>query len=645
MDTPDAPAPGTPNRADQDFTVIADGRRAPAPMPDPGATRVIDPAATRVITGTDADSATRVLPRSGSGPGPSTSTGSSGEPNVLAPGTRLGEFEITRVIGQGGFGVVYEAWDHALERVVALKEYMPSSLAFRHTDGSIAPQSESKSDTFQLGMRSFINEARLLAQFDHPSLLKVYRFWEDKGTAYMVMPLYRGRTLREELNSLPQGPAEPWLKSMADGVTQALQEMHGANCYHRDIAPDNILLLEGTDLPVVLDFGAARKVITDQNQAVTVILKPGYAPVEQYGDVPDMAQGAWTDVYALAAVLHLAVAGKVPPPSVGRLLSDTYVPLAGQEALRARFSEQFLKAIDAGLAVRPEQRPQTMLEFRRALGLDGGDSTADNTRRLSARQSASGPTGAKTPSRRPAPIWLGGAAAAVLVLGGGAWWLQRPAAPPTPTAPSYPSAAAAVAAATTAATTTAAANTSPAPQAPTPPEPAAPTPRDAIQSLAALHYGAAPGFEVHAKSAKPKLQTGKDRLDFEVSSNRDGHVYVYLLSTDGQMYLLFPNSIDKRNTIRPGTPLGLPRASWPLDAGGPAGINRFAVVVSELERDFTSVGVQSDGLFPQFPLPVLAALEATRTGDATPLLGQPVCPKGTGCPDVFGVAFFEVEQH
>ncbi|MGB3067113.1 MAG: serine/threonine-protein kinase, partial [Ottowia sp.] len=438
MDTPDVPVPGTPNRADQDFTVIADGRRAPAPVPDPGATRVIDPAATRVITGTDADSATRVLPRSGSGPGPGTSASSSGEPNVLAPGTRLGEFEITRVIGQGGFGVVYEAWDHALERVVALKEYMPSSLAFRHTDGSIAPQSESKSDTFQLGMRSFINEARLLAQFDHPSLLKVYRFWEDKGTAYMVMPLYRGRTLREELNSMPQGPNEPWLKAMTDGVSQALQEMHGANCYHRDIAPDNILLLEGTDLPVVLDFGAARKVITDQNQAVTVILKPGYAPVEQYGDVPDMAQGAWTDVYALAAVLHLAVAGKVPPPSIGRLLSDTYVPLASQEALRARFSEQFLKAIDAGLAVRPEQRPQTMLEFRRALGLEGAEFAASGARALAGKRAASVSTGA-TPSsaKRPSALWLGAGGAAILALGGGAWWLLRPAAPPT-TAATYP---------------------------------------------------------------------------------------------------------------------------------------------------------------------------------------------------------------
>ncbi len=632
--TPDTPEPRKPDASskaptDQDMTVIASG--------DLGATRVMDPAATRVITGSDSASPTS---------GPAGGFGG-GESSVLPAGTRLGEFEITRIVGQGGFGVVYEAWDHALERVVAIKEYMPSSLAFRHTDGSIAPQSESKSETFQLGMRSFINEARLLAQFDHPSLLKVYRFWEDKGTAYMVMPLYRGRTLREELAGMQDRPSESWLKTLVDGVSQALYVMHGANCYHRDIAPDNILLLEGSDLPVVLDFGAARRVITDQNQAVTVILKPGYAPVEQYGDVPDMAQGAWTDVYALAAVLHLAATGKVPPPSIGRLLSDTYVPLAGQQALHEKYSDSFLRAIDAGLAVRPEERPQTMLAFRQALGLEGTAPAApawrpESTSARDADAPAARSSAPHTPergARKPVGAWLGLAVAALMLISVGAWWLMRPA-PGTdlaatsssePTDP-VPASSDDVAEA-------------PPATAPAPPEPAAPAPRDAIQSLAALRHGATPGFDVRASAAHQRMQIGKDRLDFQVSSNRAGHVYAFLLSSDGQMYLLFPNSIDKRNAIRPGTPLSLPRAAWPLDAGGPVGTDHFAILVSEHERDFTSVGVQSDGLFPQFPLPVLAALEATRTSEATPLLGTPVCPQGSQCDDAFGVAFFEIEQY
>ncbi|RZI92649.1 MAG: serine/threonine protein kinase, partial [Variovorax sp.] len=196
------------------------------------------------------------------------------EAGVLPAGSRVAEFEITSLVGQGGFGAVYEAWDHTLERVVAIKEYLPVSLSTRQGDGTVVPLSERHRETFDLGMRSFINEARLLAQFDHPSLLKVYRFWQERGTTYMVMPFYRGDTLRQALAAIPSGVDEGWLLRIMDGVTQALAVMHAANCYHRDIAPDNIILLENSGRPVVLDFGAARRVITDKTQAITVILKP-----------------------------------------------------------------------------------------------------------------------------------------------------------------------------------------------------------------------------------------------------------------------------------------------------------------------------------------------------------------------------------
>ena len=288
---------------------------------------------------------------------------------LLAMGRRLAEFELTRVVGQGGFGVVYEAWDPMLERVVAIKEYLPSSLSARRPDGAVLPLSERHRETFELGMRGFINEARLLAQFSHPSLLKVYRFWKEHGTAYMVMPFYRGDTLKQALAAAPGGVDEGWLLHIMDSITQALAVMHAAHCYHRDIAPDNIILLEGSGRPVVLDFGAARRVIGDRTQTLTVILKPGYAPVEQYAGMPDMAQGAWTDVYALAAVMHVAVCGRAPPPSVGRLLADGYAPLAQNEALRHRYSLRLLSAIDAGLGVRPASRPQSMAALREALGL------------------------------------------------------------------------------------------------------------------------------------------------------------------------------------------------------------------------------------------------------------------------------------
>lgn len=586
------------------------------------------------------------------------------EAGLLPVGSRLAEFEITRVIGQGGFGVVYEAWDHTLERVVAIKEYLPTSLSTRQQDGTVVPLSERHRETFDLGMRSFINEARLLAQFDHPSLLKVYRFWQEKGTTYMVMPFYRGDTLRQALVSIPAGVDEAWLIRIMDGVTQALAVMHNANCYHRDIAPDNIILLEGSGRPVVLDFGAARRVITDKTQAITVILKPGYAPIEQYAEMPDMSQGAWTDVYALAAVMHVAVCGRAPPPSVARLLSDSYVPLAGNEILRQRYSLRLLQAIDAGLAVRPEARPQSMAELRAALDLEVTHSIAPMPRTsppVAGHASADLPTtigrGKAVPA--PPPAGAGKAAkgggshtgggsssgkavaaiASVAVLaaaaGGGWWWFQgrgpeagagsggqavAVAPPPPPPPESRPT------------------------EAPPPPPPPPPKPRTPLESLQSLAAGAAPGFEVAAAPKKAEVAIGKDRLGFEVRSKRDGFVYVFLLSSGGEMFLLFPNLLDKHNKIAAGSALSLPRASWPMDAGGPAGTNQFAVLVSEHERDFGDAGIRSDGVFPQFPLPVLAALEASRGSGPSPLLGKPVCAPGAPCNDAYGVANFKIVE-
>jgi len=628
--------------------------------PEDDRTRVMSRPAQSASNETETDTAATVI-TSGStslSNAPAASAAETSEAGLLPVGSRLAEFEITRVVGQGGFGVVYEAWDHTLERVVAIKEYLPTSLSTRQQDGTVVPLSERHRETFDLGMRSFINEARLLAQFDHPSLLKVYRFWQERGTTYMVMPFYRGDTLRQALVSIPAGVDEAWLIRIMDGVTQALAVMHGANCYHRDIAPDNIILLEGSGRPVVLDFGAARRVITDKTQAITVILKPGYAPIEQYAEMPDMSQGAWTDVYALAAVMHVAVCGRAPPPSVARLLSDSYVPLAGNDILRQRYSLRLLQAIDAGLGVRPESRPQSMAEFRAALDLEVGHSIAPPPRTTPGGSGARGtgnadlPTtigrGKASPAPAPAPgVGAGGknngkvlaaiASVAVLAAAGGGWWWyqgrttagaegdnnsgkQVAVAPPPPPEPRVVQAP------------------------PPPPPPPPPAPRTPLESLQSLAAGAAPGFDVTAAPKKPEVSIGKDKLAFEVRSKREGFVYVFLLSSGGEMFLLFPNLLDKYNKITAGSPLSLPRASWPMDAGGPAGTNQFAVLVSQHERDFSASGVQNDGVFPQFPLPVLAALEASRGTGPSPLLGKPVCAPSTPCNDVYGVANFKIVE-
>jgi serine/threonine protein kinase len=284
--------------------------------------------------------------------------------NALPIGHRLHEFEITGLVGEGGFGIVYLARDTQLERTVAIKEYMPASLAMRSPDLSVSVRSERHHETFTLGKRSFVNEAKLLASFDHSALIKVYRFWEENGTAYMVMPFYQGPTLKTWLREQKAAPDEAWLKGMLGPLLDALETIHADHCYHRDIAPDNILLL-GPNKPLLLDFGAARRVIGDATQALTVILKPGYAPVEQYAEVPSMKQGAWTDVYALSAVLYASVMGKAPPPSVGRMMKDDLTPL--MQSAAGRYSAPFLAAIDAGLTVHPDKRLQNVAALRERL--------------------------------------------------------------------------------------------------------------------------------------------------------------------------------------------------------------------------------------------------------------------------------------
>ena len=296
----------------------------------------------------------------------------------LPAGTRLHEFEILSVIGQGGFGIVYLAHDLTLERRVAIKEYRPSALATRTQAMTVAVRSSRHTETFAAGLRSFVNEAKLLAQFDHPSLLKVHRFWEAHGTAYMVMPYYAGTTFAQQLAQPGGPPDEAWLRAVLNPLLDALALLHAAHCYHRDIAPDNILLLPG-GAPLLLDFGAARRVIGDMTQALTVILKTGYAPVEQYGAIPDLSQGACTDLYALGSVVEFAITGRTPPQAVTRFLADKREPLAVR--LKGRYGDAFLRAIDKALAVLPKDRPQNVGEMRALLAVGTSPSPSPRSAR------------------------------------------------------------------------------------------------------------------------------------------------------------------------------------------------------------------------------------------------------------------------
>ena len=284
----------------------------------------------------------------------------------LPIGTRLGEFELLGVVGEGGFSIVYLAHDHSLQRTVAIKEYLPGAIALRDGEGTVRPRFAKYDVTFKTGLQSFLNEARILAQFEHPALIRIHRFWEQNGTAYMVMQYCKGRTLRKVLQDEPGWRSqEPWItQQVIAPVLDALRLLHAQNYYHRDLSPDNIMVLD-TGAPMLLDFGAARQVIGDMTQALTVILKPGFAPIEQYANDESMRQGPWTDIYGVGAVLYFVVTGKAPVASVARLVKDPLkkLHLSADYPLSAAFA----RAIDHALAVFPNHRPQSIDEFQAAL--------------------------------------------------------------------------------------------------------------------------------------------------------------------------------------------------------------------------------------------------------------------------------------
>ena len=656
--------PGAAGDSDATSPPAADAPAAPASehAPVPRTAPPVAPVAASTPAGT---------PKTPAAPSRSAASSAGDSGNALPAGTFLGEFELTGVLGEGGFGIVYIAQDHSLQRRVALKEYMPSALAARSDQSQVQVRSERYRETFEAGLKSFVNEARLLAQFDHPSLVKVYRFWEANGTAYMVMPLYEGITLKDKLKRMSGPPDEAWLMGMLAPLTEALAVIHAESCYHRDIAPDNVILLAGNERPLLLDFGAARRVISDMTQALTVILKPGYAPVEQYAEVPEMKQGAWTDVYALAATVHYAIMGRTPPPSVGRLMNDTFQPVSVSAA--GRYSPGFLQALDNALKVRPSERTASIGALRSDLGLPPagaldaptqiGASAADLAalRTVQARAAAATPAApasapveptqlmppraaagsSAAPASTPASAAGGSkkgmaiAAAAVLLLGGAgaAFMLTR-----TPKAEA-PIGASPVAAAPATAAPAPAATASPNPAAASPAAPKGFEIRDEFNKVLAGQVG---DFKVQASAVQKTLRIGRDKLAFNVTSSRDGYVQVLVLGPDGSLMLLFPNAQSSDNRIKAGQTLKLPQANWLLDTSEPAGPEEFLVVVSAQPRDYSDLSKEREYIFLKLPTGQRGAQLASNWARSTPLLigGLKSCPSAD-C-EAYGAASFSV---
>ncbi len=287
------------------------------------------------------------------------------------------QYLVGRVLGHGGFGITYLAWDVNLEIRVAIKEHLPADLATRSTDRkTVAPFSGRSKEYFDYGLAKFLDEAKAIARFnDHPGIIWVLNFFRENGTGYLVMSYVDGMTLKDYLQAYGGRVTYDIGVRLVMPVMDALRTVHAASMLHRDISPDNIFITTGGQVKL-LDFGAARYAMSEKSQSLSVMLKPGYAPGEQYRSKGH--QGPWTDVYALGATLYRAITGQTPSEALDREKADD---LQLPSALNVQIPPEGEEAIVRALAVSQEHRYQTVDDFQAALlrTLRRGTEPADGT--------------------------------------------------------------------------------------------------------------------------------------------------------------------------------------------------------------------------------------------------------------------------
>ena len=278
--------------------------------------------------------------------------------NALPAGSSVQEYRVEKLLGVGGFGLTYLATDANLNLRVALKEYLPGDIALRGPGQTIGPRSTDTAETFGWGKQRFLDESRTLASFRHPNIVRVMRFFEANGSAYMVMEFVEGAALGDWVKTrrpIVEAQAAAIVAPLLDG----LEVVHNAGFLHRDIKPGNVYVRDDGS-PVLLDFGSARQ----RSSQLTAIVTPGYAPFEQYHTQGN--QGPWSDIYALAGVLYWMVTGNPPMEAAARVREDK-MPSALSVGDHARFRPDFLTAIDWGLTPHEDKRPQSVAEWRAKL--------------------------------------------------------------------------------------------------------------------------------------------------------------------------------------------------------------------------------------------------------------------------------------
>jgi serine/threonine protein kinase len=280
-------------------------------------------------------------------------------PHHLPPKNILsGKYLIGRVLGEGGFGITYLGWDLNLDLKLAIKEYYPTGYVTRTgtSTNTVTPYRGEKTEFFTTGRARFINEAKTLAKFYAlPGIVSVRDFFLENGTAYIVMEFVEGETLKQRLSRVGGKMAPSEVFDLMRPLLRSLAQMHASGLIHRDISPDNIMITPENNVKLI-DFGAARDYLDSGNRSLSVMLKPGYAPEEQY--FARGQQGPWTDIYALCATIYRAITGITPPESVERLRHDE---LKAPSELGVPLLPAQEAALLRGLAVSQEDRWQTVI--------------------------------------------------------------------------------------------------------------------------------------------------------------------------------------------------------------------------------------------------------------------------------------------
>ena len=322
--------------------------------------------------------------------------------DTLPAGTLInGEYQIVRVLGSGGFANTYLARELSLQRHVAIKEYFPREVATRTNGSAVSAKSNQFMKDYLWGLQRFTKEARIIARFRHPNIVRVFRVLDANNTAYIVLDYVDGADMDVWLKRRRERerPQQTEFDALLPGLLQALEWIHADGVLHRDVKPANIYIRALDGMPVLLDFGASKFDFGEKTGTTAAIVSRGYSPQETYATDARM-QGAWTDIYGLAATLYYALAGRAPPEATERVLNDTIVP-ATSLPLQG-FRPSFLQAIDWGLRVQPLHRPQSIAQWAPSL-LRGVNPPAQPRSANTQARAAAPPVSTPVAQQRPPP--------------------------------------------------------------------------------------------------------------------------------------------------------------------------------------------------------------------------------------------------